>query len=187
MIRWIAAVAVTLAVLALNVFISLELQYWLPSEDSLEFVLTPLLAVPLSVTILGSLFEYGPRKGFAVGAVLLLTYLNVMAFTFNRSVRRAAYPWRLVTAAMQEEHDLLIATARKLGIDRQTETTRAQAEVLEQRLGRDRVRVIALPLIGRSVTIRHHAFPELGLSIHWDDGRGGIVDLDTLDIRYVYD
>jgi hypothetical protein len=185
-LRWMTALTVALAVLALNVFIALELQWGLPTEEGFEFLVTPFLALPLSVAILGSIFEYGPRKGFTVGALLLLTYLNALAFTFNPIVRRTAYPWRLVTAAMQEEHDRLAATARQLGIDRHTETTRAQAEVLEQRLGR-RERVIALPLIGHSVRIRNHAFPKLGLSIHWDDGRFGTIDLDTLDIRYVSD
>ncbi len=46
---------------------------------------------------------------------------------------------------------------------------------------------LSCPLIGHSVRLVHHGFPKAGLSIHWDDGRGGIIDLDTLEIVYVYD
>ena len=181
MTRWMAA----LAVLAVNVFISLGLQWSVPTEEGLEIFLIPLLAAPLAYGIALCLFQLAPRKALTIGALLLVTYLNALAFTFNPGVRRSAYPWRLVTAAAHEERDRLFATAKELGIDRHTQTTKAQAEVLERRLGSERV--IALPMIGHSVRIRNHAFPKLGMSIHWDDGRGGAIDLDTLDPTYVYD
>jgi hypothetical protein len=127
------------------------------------------------------------RVGYAltVLALLLFTYVHVLTLTFIPSVRVAMYPSRLITEAKHEERDRLLAAARELGIDPTKEMTASQSEALVQTMGPDRV--VGLPLIGRSVRIHPSGSGQLSLSMHWDDGRFGTIDLKTLDVPYVSD
>jgi hypothetical protein len=177
----LGVLVVVAPVLTFNHYVSLALQWRFPS-DGIDELFVPLLVVPVAAVIAACLFEFAPRKAFTVSALLLFTYLNVFAFTFHSGVRAGAYPWRLVTAAVREERDQLLAAARALGIDRKKVLTKAESEALEQRIGPDRV--VALPLIGHSVAIKSHVFPNhaMHMTIHWDDGRGAKIDVDTLEI-----
>jgi hypothetical protein len=233
---------VILLVLALNVCVSLGLQWVLPSEDAMELFFVPFLMAPVGGAILACLHGLAPRykwrsafglslltaalmgvwaiallfppflavalmaggigymgglgtwiqpetlrvrNALTVLGLLLFTYVNVLTMAYIPGVREAAYPWRLVKAAMHEERDRLLAAARELGIDPAKEMTAAQAKALDQRMGPDRV--IELPLLGRSVKIQRHEDPRLNLMISWGDGRRGMIDLKTLAIPYVYD
>jgi hypothetical protein len=230
------------AVLALNYYASLALQWNSPSEDGTELFLLPIAVAPVAGLILACLHALLPRyrwpaalglfvltaalmqawvillifphfgipslltgaigyfgsKGtwlepqlqrvrpaLVVLALALLTYANVLATAYIPGVRAVVYPWRVVTVAMREERDRLLAIARDVGVDPKKKMTEAQMRAMLQRMGEGRV--VEVPWIGRSVRIRQSHSPTLDLTMFWDDGRFGRIDLETLEVPLVSD